>query len=49
MQDVYKRQLRDEPLTEMAGHKVVKVTDYKKPEETGLPAANVLILSLIHI
>ena len=26
--------------------KVVKVTDYKKPEETGLPAANVLIYSL---
>ena len=31
---------------ELAGHKVVKVTDYKKPEETGLPAANVLIYSL---
>ena len=27
-------------------YKVVKVTDYKKPEETGLPAANVLIYSL---
>ena len=40
------QKLRDEPLTEMAGHKVVKVTDYKKPEETGLPAANVLIYSL---
>ena len=31
---------------ELAGHKVVKVTDYKKPEETGLPAANVLIYTL---
>jgi len=35
--------LRDKPLEEIAGYKVVKVTDYKKPEETGLPAANVLI------
>ena len=34
------------PPTELAGHKVVKVTDYKKPEETGLPAANVLIYTL---
>ncbi len=25
---------------------MVKVTDYKKPEETGLPAANVLIYAL---
>ena len=40
------QKLRDEPLTEMAGHKVVKITDYKKPEETGLPAANVLIYAL---
>ena len=40
------QKLRDEPLTELAGHKVVKVTDYKKPEETGLPAANVLIYAL---
>ena len=40
------QKLRDEPLTELAGHKVVKITDYKKPEETGLPAANVLIYSL---
>ena len=40
------QKLRDKPLTELAGHKVVKVTDYKKPEETGLPAANVLIYSL---
>ena len=28
------------------GDKVVKVVDYKKPEETGLPAANVLIYTL---
>ena len=40
------QKLRDKPLTELAGHKVVKITDYKKPEETGLPAANVLIYSL---
>ena len=40
------QKLRDEPLTALAGHKVVKITDYKKPEETGLPAANVLIYSL---
>ena len=40
------QKLRDEPLTELAGHKVVKITDYKKPEETGLPAANVLIYTL---
>jgi phosphoglucomutase len=38
--------LRDNPPTEFAGYKVVKTTDYKKPEETGLPAANVLIYAL---
>ncbi|HBZ52549.1 MAG TPA: phosphoglucomutase [Eubacterium sp.] len=38
--------LRDNPPTEFAGHKVESVTDYKKPEETGLPAANVLIYKL---
>ena len=38
--------LRKEPLTEIAGSAVVKVTDYEKPEETGLPAANVLIYKL---
>ena len=38
--------LRDNPLTEVAGYKVVSVTDYTKPEETGLPAANVLIYKL---
>ena len=38
--------LRDKPLTEIAGHAIVKVKDYQKPEETGLPAANVLIYKL---
>lgn len=38
--------LRKEPPKEIGGYAVVKVTDYKKPEETGLPAANVLIYGL---
>ena len=38
--------LRENPPVEIGGYKVVKVTDYKKPEETGLPAANVLIYAL---
>ena len=38
--------LRENPPKEIGGYAVVKVTDYKKPEETGLPAANVLIYSL---
>ena len=38
--------LRADHLTEIAGYKVEKVTDYTKPEETGLPAANVLIYAL---
>ena len=38
--------LRENPPTEIGGYKVVKVTDYKKPEETGLPVANVLIYGL---
>ena len=38
--------LRKEPPKEIGGYKVVKVTDYKKPQETGLPAANVLIYAL---
>lgn len=38
--------LRKNPPKEIAGYPVQKVTDYKKPEETGLPAANVLIFSL---
>ena len=40
------KNLRENPPAEFAGHKVVKVTDYEKPEETGLPAANVLIYAL---
>ena len=38
--------LRTNPPAEIGGYKVTKVTDYKKPEETGLPAANVLIYAL---
>ncbi len=38
--------LRENPPKEFAGYPVIKVTDYKKPEETGLPAANVLIYAL---
>lgn len=38
--------LRKSPPKEIAGYPVQKVTDYKKPAETGLPAANVLIFSL---
>ncbi len=38
--------LRKNPPTEIGGYKVTKVTDYKKSEETGLPAANVLIYAL---
>ena len=38
--------LRENPPTELAGKKVVRVTDYKKTEETGLPASNVLNYSL---
>ena len=38
--------LRANPLTEIGGYAVTKVTDYKKTEETGLPAANVLVYTL---
>ena len=38
--------LRNTPPAEIGGYKVVKITDYTKPEETGLPAANVLIYAL---
>ena len=38
--------LRTNPPKDIAGYKVTKVTDYQKPEETGLPAANVLIYAL---
>ena len=38
--------LRENPPKDFGGDAVVKVVDYKKPEETGLPAANVLIYTL---
>ena len=39
-------ELRKNPPQEFAGIPVVKVADYTKPEETGLPKANVLIYTL---
>ena len=38
--------LRDNPPSEIGGIKVVNAVDYTKPEETGLPSANVLIYTL---
>lgn len=38
--------LREQAPAEIGGRKVVTVTDYLKPEETGLPKANVLIYGL---
>lgn len=38
--------LRTNPPVEFAGRKVVSLTDYNEPEETGLPKANVLIFGL---
>ncbi len=38
--------LREKPPVEIGGYKVVKVTDYTKAEETGLPSANVLVYAL---
>ena len=38
--------LRQNPLETIGEYKVVKVIDYKKPEETGLPAADVLVFKL---
>ena len=38
--------LRKDPPAEIGGYKVTTVTDYEKSEETGLPAANVLIYAL---
>ena len=38
--------LRKAPPAAIGDYKVIKVTDYTKPEETGLPAANVLIYGL---
>lgn len=37
---------RKNPPAEFGGKKVLSVTDYTKPEETGLPKANVLIYQL---
>lgn len=39
-------QLRKNPPAKIGDYTVVKVMDFKKPEETGLPAANVLIYGL---
>ena len=39
-------QLRENPLEAIGEYKVAKVIDYKKPEETGLPAADVLVFKL---
>lgn len=39
-------ELRKNPPAEIGGYSVEKVIDYKKPEITGLPAANVLIYKL---
>ena len=38
--------LRNAPPAEIGGYKVVKIVDYKKTEETGLPSANVLVYTL---
>ena len=38
--------LREDPLKEIAGKKVVSVTDFEKTEQTGLPKANVLTFAL---
>lgn len=35
-------ELRQNPPAELAGREVIKATDFAKPEETGLPKANVL-------
>ena len=39
-------ELRKNPPAEIGGCPVVKVTDLKNTEETGLPAANVLMFKL---
>ncbi len=38
--------LRQNPPAAIGDYKVTKVIDYKKPEETGLPAADVLVFKL---
>ena len=40
------RSLRQNPPKEIAGYAVTHVTDYEKPEQTGRPAANVLVYAL---
>ena len=40
------RALRQNPPKEIAGYAVTQVADYEKPEQTGLPAANVLVYGL---
>ena len=46
MAGIITKNLRENPLTEVAGVKVAQAIDYTKPEETGLPSANVLIYKL---
>ena len=43
---LFRSSLRQDPPAEIGGYKVVKITDYKKTEETGLPGANVLVYGL---
>ena len=38
--------LRENPPARIGSYPVVKVVDYKKTEETGLPSANVLVYTL---
>ena len=38
--------LREKPLTQIAGHPVIKVTDYQDSAATGLPKANILVYAL---
>ncbi len=38
--------LRQKPLTEIGGYAVTKTVDYQNTDETGLPAANVLVYTL---
>ena len=39
--------LRENPPAQIGGYPVTKVVDYQKTEETGLPAANVLVYTLV--
>ena len=38
--------LRNDPPAQIGGYAVTKITDYEKTDETGLPAANVLVYTL---